>query len=134
MVTRAIGGQRPQLVIRVRRQGGLSGPAVLGNTWTTPDFDCIARESFICRLAAPHVGITPTERGEFRGRQVLESGVGLLDMLKPARRVELMENYLARQLNQRGGNRRRVLGGYQDTGPLMAHLPDHLDKTRDLAP
>ena len=62
------------------------------------------------------------------GVRPVECGVGLLDVLEPGWRVELVEDDLARKFDQRYGYGRRILARDHDACTLVPHLSHDFDK------
>ena len=55
-------------------------------------------------LARPHIGFPGSEVTHRVGGQLTKSGIRLLDVFKPGRRVEFVHDDLRRQLDQRHGD------------------------------
>ena len=64
----------------------------------------------------------------FSGVRPAERSVRLLDVLQPRGRVELVEDDLARELDERNGHRGRVLARDHDARALVPHLAHDLDE------
>ena len=76
---------------------------MLCDSWPTANLHGTLGERVVRCLAAPHVRLTWPERRQPRGGQTLERRVRLLNVLEPARRVELVKDDLAGKFDERSG-------------------------------
>ena len=77
---------------------------MLRNAGTAFDLHRASGEGIVRSLARPHMGFPDSEMAHLVGGQLTKSGIRLLDLSKPGRRVEFVHDDLKRQLDQRHGD------------------------------